>query len=113
MDFTVNLGRLTPDVARKVRAGFEYEDVARYKLGVLEQLRLKRLHDSLPQLGTALGGELRQRLVLSQDQWNRVLRRYGQKCMADPDFAPWLAKQNPDFTVPDRRTKIQTGWSPK
>lgn len=115
MDFTVNLNRLEPAVAERVIRSLRHEDAARHALGVLEQRRLKQLHDSLAVAGglNALGGELRQNMVLSRDQWVRFMQVYGQKCWSDPEFAPWVLKQDQhaDLRVKDTATKIQSGYT--
>lgn len=111
-EFTVNLAALTPELARSVRAGFEFEDVVKYRLGLVEQARLKQLADRLavPGMNTDLG---RHDLVLSRNQWLQCLRRYGTQCFADPEFAPWLKKTNEDFRVKDVGTRIQSGFTGK
>lgn len=111
MDFTVNLSKLPPAAAHAVIKGLQHEDRARYAIGRAEQLRLKRFHDAVPNV--ALGGELRQTLCISEDQWLRLMQRYGQLCLADPDFGKFLYRNHDDFRVPDRPTRIQSGYTGK
>ena len=112
IDFTVNLSALTPELARTVQAGFEHEDVAKYKLGLIEQARLKAMADQLavPGMNNDLG---RHQMVLSRNQWLQCLRQYGQLCFADPNFAPWLLRKNEDFRVKDVGTRVQSGYTGK
>lgn len=112
IDFSVSLRGCSPELARAVRAEFEYDDVARYKLGLIEQARLKRLAEQRaePGMNSDLG---RQQMVLSRNQWLQAMRQFGQLCWADPEFAPWLLKKHEDFRVKDVGTRIQSGWNGK
>ena len=110
MELTVNLSGLHPDVARGVIKGLQHEDKAQHDLGVLEQLRLKKLLDAAaePGFNTEIGRTL---MVLSPEQAQAARRLYGDLCFADPDFSKFLLRQNPEFRVKDVGTKIQSGWT--
>lgn len=114
MDFTIDLSRMHPEVRGQVIKGLHHADRARHALGLLEQRRLKQLHDAMAVpgvLNTEIG---RQQMTLSRDQWIRFMQKYGQRCWADPDFAPWVLKQtqHEDLRVKDVGTRIQSGWTP-
>lgn len=114
MDFTVDLSKLPPAVAQRVIKKIRHEDRARFDLDLLEQRRLKQLHDELAQPGwnTNMG---RQTMCITPGQWQAFMQVYGQRCWADPDFAKWVLKQeqHADFRVKDVGTKIQSGYTGK
>ena len=109
MQLTTDLSQLAPEVRSGIVRRLQYEDLARHALGLAEQARLKRLHDAAglgsykPELGPA-------QIILSADQWQRAMQRYGTCCMMDPDFVPWLLKRNDDMRVKQIGTKAQVGW---
>ena len=110
MELSINLGGLHPDVARGVIRGLQHEDKARHDLGVLEQLRLKKLMDAVaePGFNTDIGPAI---MVLSPEQAAAARRIYGDRCFADPDFGKFLLRQNPEFRVKDVGTRVQSGWT--
>lgn len=112
MHLTLDLTRLSPELRQSVVKSIHHEDRARYALGVLDQLRLKRLYDQAAEPGwnTDLG---RTSMIVSAGQYQEAINQYGEKCWADPDFAPWLRKRDPVFRVRDVPTKVQSGWTPK
>ena len=115
MQFTINLSGVHPEVRNQVIRHVQHEDRARHTLGLIEQARLKKLHDAMAMpglLNTEIG---RQTMVLSRDQWGRFMQKYGEKCWADPDFAPWVLKksEHADLRVKDVGTKIQVGYGGK
>ena len=110
MELTLNLSGLHPSTAQAVIKGLRHEDKAKHDLGVLEQIRLKKMMDRLMQPGvnTEVG---RVSMVLSPAQRLAATRQYGDLCFADPDFAKFLLKHHPDFRVKDCGTKIQSGYT--
>jgi hypothetical protein len=114
MDFTVDLSGLPPDVANGVIRKIRHDDRARFDLDLIEQQRTKRLMDQVvaPGWNNNIG---RQTMQISPGQWAAFMRVYGQHCWADPDFAPWVLKQeqHADFRVKDVGTKIQSGYNGK
>lgn len=108
---THDLSRLHPDVARSVIRHLNHEDEARHALGVIEQIRLKQLHDQMEgNCHTNIG---RQMLVVSADQWQRFRDAYGELFWADPDSARFVWKHHEDMRVKDTGTKIQSGYTGK
>lgn len=107
---SVNLSKLPPATRQRVVRGLHFEDKAKHDLGVLEQLRLKRLMDQTvgPGFNTEIG---RTSMVMSQAQRNAAMRTYGQMCFADPDFGKFLLKHHADFRVKDVGTRIQSGYT--
>lgn len=114
MEFTVDLTHLEPAVRNAIARKVRHEDRARFDLGVLEQRRLKQLHDQVAVAGfnNDIG---RQSMVISSDQYTRFMQVYGQKCWSDPAFAKWVLKQDQhaDFRVRDVGTKVQSGFTGK
>lgn len=112
MDFTVDLSQLPPEVAGRVIRKIQHEDRARFDLELLEQRRAKKFLDRVvrPGFNNELG---RQSLFMMPTQVHAFRQLYGQLCWADPDFAPWVARQeqHKDFVVPDVGTKIQIGYT--
>jgi len=110
MELTTDLSQLQPDVRHALIRKLQHEDKARFDLGLVEQSRMKRLHDELPQasyrddVGPA-------QMILSQDQWQRAMQFYGTQCFQDPDFAKWLLRNNPDMRVKFVSQKIQVGYT--
>lgn len=110
MNFSVSLKGLPPAVAQSVIKTIRREDAAQYALGVIEQLKLKRMYDQLavPGFNTDLG---RQTMVISQSQWQLAMAQYGQLCFTDPDFARFLLKKHEEFRVKDVGTRVQSGFT--
>jgi hypothetical protein len=50
-------------------------------------------------------------MVLSLDQYQRAMQRYGQHIFMDPDFSKWLLKKNDDMRVTPKATRIQVGYT--
>jgi hypothetical protein len=111
MQLTADLSQLQPEVRNALIRKLSFEDKARHDLGVVEQVRMKRMYDQAGRglfkdhLGPA-------QLIMSQDQHQRAMQKYGQFIFMDPDFVPWLLKHNPDMRVKQEGTRIQTGWTP-
>ena len=111
MQLTADLTGLTPAVRQQLIKKLAHEDKARHDLGVIEQRRMAQRYQNLPigsfkaELGPA-------QMILSQDQWQRAMQKYGETCWQDPDFTPWLLKRNEDMRVRQTGTKIQVGWTP-
>jgi hypothetical protein len=109
MQLTADLSQVPPDVRNAVIRKLAHEDKARCDLGVLEQRRMKQMHDRAgigsykKEIGPA-------QMILSQDQWQRAMARYGNLIFMDPEFTPWLLKKNEDMRVRDVGTKIQVGY---
>ena len=110
MEMTVNLSGLHPAVQQSVIKGLHHEDKARHDLGVLEQLKLKRMWDKVmaPGVNNNIG---RASSCMSEDQVLQAKRLYGELCFADPEFMPFLLKQHPEFRVRDCGTRIQSGYT--
>lgn len=112
MDFTVDLSGMPPAVANQVIRKIRHSDRARFELDLLEQRKLKQLHDEVvaPGWNTNIG---RQTMCITPGQWAAFMKVYGQKCWADPEFAPWVLKQDQhaDFRVKDVGTRIQSGYT--
>lgn len=110
MDFTLNLSGLPPRVAQRIIKTVQHEDAAAYAVGRAEQLRLKKWYDNAATTGmnTDIG---RQTMVMSRGQWLMAMRRFGQLCFADPEFAPWLLKKDDVFRVKDVGTRLQSGYT--
>lgn len=115
MDFTVNLSGLDPAVAQRIIKSVRHADRARHALGLLEQRRLKQFHDQMAVPGVLNTGLGRQNMIVSQDQWQRFMQKYGQLCWADPEFAPWVLKQeqHADLRVKDVPMRVRSGWTPQ
>ena len=111
MQITLNLSGLHPATRQSLCNGLQHEDRARHALGVLEQLRLKKLidHAAVPGFNTNIG---RTSMCMSPDQVQRAKEIYGERCFADPAFGKFLVKQHPEFGVKDVGTRIQSGWTP-
>ena len=109
MQLTADLSQLNPEVRKALIRRLQFEDKAQFDLGVVEQRRMAKLYANAPvgtfkeQLGPA-------QFIMSQDQWQRAMQRYGQHIFLDPEFVPWLQKKNEDMRVPQRGTKIQVGY---
>ena len=112
MQLTVDLSGMRPDARNGFVRSVRHEDRARYALGLLEQRRMKQQADEVAK--AKYKGDMRVQMVMSEDQWKRVMNDYGQNCFMDPDFVPWLLKQqeNRDMRVKDPGSKIMTGWTP-
>ena len=110
MELTINLSQLPPATAHAVIKGLQHEDKAKHDLGVLEQLKLKRMMDQAmaPGMNTNLG---RASMILSPAQRAMACRLYGDKCFADPDFSKFLLKHHPEFRIRDCGTRIQSGYT--
>ncbi len=110
MQFTMSLERLDAGTRNSVLRGIQDEDKARHALGVLEQIRLKKLADALmiPGANTEIG---RTSMILSPDQYQRAMNRYGELCWADPAFGRWMLKQHSDMRVKDVGTRVQSGYT--
>lgn len=109
MQLTVDLSQMHPEVRGKIIRKLAHEDKARHDLGVIEQLKMKKLHDAA-QIGHYKSELGPARMILSQDQWQRAMQKYGQYIFMDPEFSPWLVKKHPDMAVKDIGTKIQVGY---
>jgi len=109
MQFTTDLTGLRPEARNQFLRDVVHEDKARYALGALDQLRLKQRADAITAAGYK--GDLRAQMVMSQDQWARAMNQYGERCWLDPDFVPWLLKNNEDMRVRDCGTKIMVGYT--
>lgn len=113
MEFTVDLTHLPVEVRNAIARKVRHEDRARHELGLVEQRKLKQLHDEVAVAGfnNNVG---RQCMVISPDQYQRFMQVYGPKCWADPDFAKWVLKQeqHADLRVKDVGTRVQSGWTP-
>lgn len=112
MELSIDLSGLDVATAQGVIKGLNHEDKARHDLGVIEQLRLKKLADDLAQPGfnNGLGRTV---MVLSPEQAAMARRIYGELCFADPDFSKFLLKNHPEFRVKDVGTKVQIGYTGK
>lgn len=111
MQLSINLAKVHPAVRQSIIKGLQHEDRARHALGVVEQLRMKRMMDQVVQPGfnTEIG---RSSMIISEDQYQRAQSLYGELCFADPEFGKWLLKMNPEFCVKDVGTRVQSGWTP-
>lgn len=110
MQFSADLSGLEPQTRQAVIKKLRHEDRARYELGVIEQIRMKRMYDSVVKTG-AFNECGPATMILSQDQYQRAMAQHGQLCFMDPNFAPWLLKNNDDMRVKSAGTRIQVGWS--
>lgn len=110
-DFTVTLN-LAPEVRRKLISQVRDAGAVRHHLGLIRQRQMAQLLRNNPHLCTGRG-ELRQNMILDDTQWQAFMEVYGQRCWSDPDFRPWLQKQDAhrDLFVPDKGTKIQSGYT--
>jgi hypothetical protein len=109
MQLTADLSQLAPEVRNGIVRRLQHEDLARHALGLADQARMKRLQDTAT-IGTYKGEIGPPQIILSQDQWQRAMQRYGQLCMMDPDFVPWLLRKNDDMRVKAIGTRAQVGW---
>lgn len=110
-ELSLNLAQLHPDVRQSLIKGLVHEDRARHALGVIEQLRLKKMMDAAAQPG--FNREIgRTSMVISTGQYQAAQQQYGELCFADPDFGKFLLKKHDDFRVKDVGTRIQSGWTP-
>lgn len=109
MQLTADLSQLPPETRNALIRKLQHADKASHDLGVVEQTRMKQLYDRggsdayKAELGPA-------QMVLSQDQYQRAMAKYGPLCFMDADFAPWLLKQNEDMRVKYVSKKIQVGF---
>lgn len=110
MELTINLSGLDPAVAQSVVRGLKHEDKARHDLGVLEQIRMKRMMDQVmsPGVNNDIGRPV---MVVSEAQAQQARRIYGELCFADPDFGKFLLRHHPEFRVKDCGTRIQSGYT--
>lgn len=109
MNLTLNLTGLHPETARRVIGNIRHEDRAKHALGLIEQLRLKQLHD---QMGAACHTDVgRQMIVVSPDQFQRFREAYGDLFWADPDSSKFVWRHHEDMRVKDTGTKIQSGYT--
>ena len=109
MQLTVDLSALSPAARSGIIKGLAHADKARHDLGVLDQVRLKRIYDAAG-IGSYKAELGPPQMVLSMDQWHRAMQKYGQLCFMDPDFVPWLLKKNEDMRVKQVGTKVQVGY---
>lgn len=110
MQFTTDISGLPSEVRLALMREYANEDQVRYATGAVEQLRAKRLADAAAVTG--MNQEFgRRQMVLSPDQWNRCMTRYGQKCFMDGDFVPFLLRRHDDFRVKDVGTRPQSGYT--
>lgn len=112
MQFSVNLSHVEPEVRQRIVKGLRHEDKARHDLGVIEQLRLKQLHDQYvtPGFNKEIG---RTSMIISPGQYQAAMNTYGQMCFADPDFGKFLLKHHAEFRVKDVGTRVQSGYTGK
>ena len=110
MQLTTDLSRLGPETRAAIVKRLQREDQARYAIGVIEQARLKQVQDAAG-IGSYKSEIGPPQMVMSQDQWQRAMQRYGQYIFMDPDFVPWLLKKNEDMRVKRIGTKVQVGWT--
>lgn len=108
---SINLSNVHPEVRQTIVKGLQHEDRARHALGVIEQLRLKRMMDAaaVPGFNREIG---RTSMIISPGQYQAAQRVYGELCFADPDFGKFLLKQNEEMRVKDVGTRVQSGWTP-
>lgn len=112
MQLTVNLEGIDPATRHEVIRKLQFEDKARYDLGVIEQRRLAQLYRNLP-VGAFKAGIGPAQLVMSPDQWQRAMNasdELRERCFQDPEFVPWLLRHNEDMRVKPLATKIQVGY---
>jgi hypothetical protein len=110
MQLSVNLSHLPIETRRAVVKGIRHEDRARHVLGLVEQLKLKRLADQIVQPGfnNDVG---RTAMIVSPGQYQAAQMIYGERCWADPEFSKFLLKHHPEFRVKDVGTRIQSGYT--
>jgi hypothetical protein len=112
MQLTTDLSLLTPEVRNALVRKLQHADKARYDIGLVEQAQMKQFHDRAgigsykQEIGPA-------QMIMSRDQWQRAMQRYGEKIFMDEQFVPWLLKKNPDMRVKQVGTKIQSGYTGK
>lgn len=111
MILTSDLSGLSPAVRAALVRKLQHADRARYELGVVEQTKRKRFHDAVVQPG-AFNEVGPAQMIMSQDQHQRAMQKYGQLCFMDADFVKWLLKNNEDMRVKQCGTRIQSGWTP-
>ena len=112
MQLTADLSQLPPEVRNAIIKKLAHEDKARYDLGVIEQRRMAKLMGDAP-VGAFKADLGPAQFIMSQDQWQRAMQRYGEKIFLDPDFVPWLQRRNEDMRVKQSATRIQTGYTGK
>lgn len=114
MDFSVDLSQLPPEVANRVIRKIQHADRAQFELERIEQIRTKQWLDRVvvPGWNNQMG---RQNMFIMPTQVDAIRRLHGPLCWADPDFAPWVLKQDQhaDFRVRDVGTRIQSGYTGK
>lgn len=112
MQLSVNLTHLPIETRQSVAKSIRHEDRARHVLGVIEQLKLKKLADQIAVAGfnNDVG---RNNMVISPGQYQAAQELYGERCWADPDFAKFILKNHPEFRVKDVGTRIQSGFTGK
>lgn len=111
MQLTTDLSQLHPEIRHALIRKLRHEDRARYDLGAVEQVKLKRATDAAVKTG-AFNDVGPMQMVISPDQYQRAMQTFGQHCFMDPDFVPWLLKRNEDMRVKQVGTRIQSGWTP-
>lgn len=111
MQLTVDLSGVRPEARHQFVKDVVHEDKAKYALGLIEQRRLAQRAEAIAK--AKYQGEFRAQAVMSEDQWKRTMNDYGQLCMMDPDFMPWLLKREEgrDMRIADPGSKIMIGWT--
>ena len=110
MQLTSDLSQLDPNVRHALIRRLQHADKARFDLGLVEQRRLKQLHDRAG-IGAYKENLGPVEMVLSIDKYQRAMQRYGQHIFMDPDFAKWLLRKNDDMRVKPTATRIQVGYT--
>lgn len=110
MQLTTDLSGLHPETRQQLIKRLAHEDAARYALGAVDQIRLKRYHDAVVKTG-AFNEMGPVQMVISQDQYTRAMEKYGPLCFMDPDFVPFLLRKNDDMRVKQAGTRIQSGYT--
>ena len=111
MKLSQDLTGLHPAVAQSVIRHLRHEDAARHALGLVEQVKLKQLHDQMEgHCHTDIG---RQLVTVSADQYQRFRDAYGDLFWADPESARFVWRHHDDMRVKDTGTRIQSGYTGK
>jgi hypothetical protein len=108
----MDMSGLPPAVRERVIKNLAHEDAAQHALGQIEQVKMKRLMDQIVQPG-CFNECGRQVFMISPDQHQRLMHKYGKLCFMDDDFVKWLLKRpvGEDMKVKDVGTRIQSGYT--
>ena len=110
MQLSVDLSALPLVVREKVNKNIHHSDAAQYVLAAVEQAKMAKLVRDVmkPGVNTGIGPMTS---IIHPYFYAQMQRLHGEKIFMDPEFVPWLQKEDDCTRVPDVGTKVQVGYT--